>query len=243
MDLPGGQFEFLTKPIVETWLSVLRRGGQAKKDFNDVAEVCDSFYRKSSGFMWKDSFRAKFIGDGVPVPRYEVTVNTAFEYVALFKPRLFWANPYRHLTRPTRVQLDFNALSGGDPYAAMAYQQFQMQQSAFDARTDAANALWEAYLNYTPEALPYGGLSMHAGQAIDEALITGLGLSVPRTYMPSGGQTNVTGCFYQSSRDLVVDPDCVSPLWEDAQWIALRHRTPYWELERRFGWPEGSLKG
>lgn len=242
MESLASQYEFLTRPLVESWTGMLRRAGEAKKEFNDAAEMCESFYKKHSGFMWGEEFRTKYIGSGVPVPRYNVTVNTAFEYVSRFGPRLYWQNPRRRVTRPSRPQIDAEQFMTGDPTQDQFLAQAMQEQQVYDARTAVANNLWETYLNYTPSETPGGGLEAHSRLAIDEALITGRGVLMPRSYLPPGGERRITGCFYVPNSDLFIDPDCSSPLLMDAKWIALRHVSPYWEVEDRFGWPRGSLR-
>lgn len=242
MESPASQYEFLTRPLVDSWVGMLRRAGESKKEFNDAAEMCESFYKKSSGFMWADTFKAKYIGADVPTPRYNVTVNTAFEYVSRFGPRLYWQNPRRRVTRPARPQLDAEQFMTGDPMQDQFLATAMQEQQLYEARTQVANSLWETYLNYTPSETPGGGLEAHSRLAIDEALVTGRGILMPRSYLPPGGDRRITGCFHVPNADLLIDPDCSSPLLMDAKWIALRHVSPYWELEQRFGWPRGSLR-
>jgi hypothetical protein len=53
----------------------------------------------------------------------------------------------------------------------------------------------------------------------------------------------LTGCFFDSVDNLLIDPDCTDPDLVTAKWIARRHVNAYWEVERRFGLEEGTLKG
>lgn len=241
-ELQPHQYEFLTRPFVDAWIGMLGRAGEAKKEFSDRAEMCEAFYSKSSGFMWQNDFKTKYIGSGISVPKYNVTVNTAFEYVSRFGPRLYWQNPRRRVTRPFRPEMDPAAIAGTDPMLGQYLEELQQQQGLFDARSQQANQLWECYLNYTPAEMPDGGLENHSRLAIDEALVTGRGILMARSYLPPGGTRRLTGCFHVPVHDLFIDPDCSSPLLSGCKWIAVRHVTPYWELEERFGWPRNSLR-
>jgi hypothetical protein len=79
--------------------------------------------------------------------------------------------------------------------------------------------------------------------AIIDSLVTGRGVVSVEPYEPVGGPGTLTGGFYVKPDNLLVDPDCQRANLSDAGWIAIKHKWPHWKLERKFGWPDGSLKG
>ena len=50
-----GPREFLA-PLMQQWKEKIELAYKAKLPFDEVAFQCDSFFAKSSGFMWKDRF-------------------------------------------------------------------------------------------------------------------------------------------------------------------------------------------
>ncbi len=81
-----------------------------------------------------------------------------------------------------------------------------------------------SYLNYTPRE---SKLVKHIRKAIDEALLRGRGI-LETVWDP---KLEIITSKHLSSLDLVFDPDfdCI----EDAEWIAIRRREPYWRVKRR----------
>lgn len=237
-----GPMSMYTDPLVKGWFTLIESARSAKQGFIDNAEMCKAFYEKPSGFMWEDPFRERYLGKSVKRPKFNVTVNTAFEYVQLFRPRLAWTQPKRGVVRPERPQFDLESLAQGDEMRAMWLQQMAQFQMADDAVMGTRTAIWDAYLNDTPEHQPYGTLEQHSGYNIDEALVTGRGVMVPRAYQCYTDSRVGTGSFYTSNKNLFVDADTTDQLWMDSKWIGLRHVEPYWEVERKFGWPAGSLR-
>lgn len=234
--------KFISSQLTEVWLHRIEAARDAKKPYQMLAQQCYSFYAKASGFMWNDNFRKKHIGEKVPRPKFEVTMNKAFELVALFGPYLFWRYPYRSCV-PNKP-LDIDPMAFGDvqdPMMQMLLQQLDHQEMIQHAQTDARCQLMEKYLNYTQREQP-GKLAHHAQLAIVDGLIKGRGLLWPEIVTFPGSNRKLTGLFYDSVDNLFIDPDCGEPTLDTAQFIVKRHVTPADKLERRFNHPRGSLR-
>jgi hypothetical protein len=140
--------------------------------------------------------------------------------------------------------LDIEPEAFGDPNDLMVQQyvaQLTSQQNMEFARNRLRCQLLESYLNYTPTEQP-GGLEQAGEDAVTDALLSGMGLLFPDTYTMPGSQRKLTGCFYESPINLLVDPDARKMDFGHAKWVARRHLDPVWEVERRFNLPKGSLK-
>lgn len=237
---PQDPHEFL-RPLAQAWRDKLAIAKRHKEPFTKVAEQCTAFFSASTGFMWKDSFRSKFI-KGDLKPKFQMTLAKGFELVALFGPTLYWKNPQRTVKPRKRFVLDPAML--GDPNDPQVQQQFQFiaqQEAAEDNRTRARNALLETVLNYLPTEQP-GGLALHSELAITEALVKGRGLLLTKPYKMPGSRRILVHSEWVSVDDLLIDPDCTDPTLTQAKWIALRTIEPVYEAERRFGLQPGSLK-
>lgn len=236
----ASSFEFL-RPVVTGWLGKIELAQRHKKVFNEIAEQCTSFFSGATGFMWEPAFRQKFLKGNVS-PRFKITIAKAFELVALYGPTLYWENPQRSVKPHKPIDLSpdlFGPL--GDPMTDQIFQQQQQQQQFEFGRSRVRSQLVERYLNYTPREQPNGGLAQAAELAITEALIKGRGcLWTEHFELPGSGRT-LTGSFWDSVDNLLIDPDAESI--ETAKWIARRNRKPIWEVERLFKLKAGSLKG
>lgn len=240
--LREGSVEFLA-PLVRQWFNKLKQAQRAKRGFNEIAKQCNAFYSSASGFMWEDAFRTKYMGQGIKVPKFKVTVNKAFELVALFGPYLFWKYPGVSVQSYDRLEIGPELF--GDPQDEMVQMQFQQMQQELQAdlaRQQTRNSLMQKYLNYSQREQPGGGLKMHAELAITEALIKGRGCLWTEAYAFPGSQRQLTGRFYDSVDNLLVDPDCADPSLRDAQFIARRHLTQAHVLEDRLGYPRGFFR-
>ena len=229
-------------PLVTSWLAKIELARQHRKPFDDVGNQCTAFFSGALGFMWQPEFMKQFVGGNMITPRFHVTVAKAFELVALFGPTLYWQNPTRRVDPRKAIGIDpqlFGAL--GDPNAQMLFQMAQQQQMQTAAGGKVVSALLEAWLNYTPNEMPGGGLATHAQQGITEALVKGRACLWPKPYRMPGSQRTITGCFYDSVDNLLIDPDATSI--HDARWIAQKVCEPVWLCERNFNLPPGSLQG
>lgn len=232
-----------TKPLVTSWVALLSKADDARKRFLKEFDLCEAFYGKSHRFLWEDTYRTELMGPTAPVPRFQVTVNKSFEFVTLFTPMLCWQNPTCRVTSKGSVSTNLtNTLLEwiqSEPELAH-YAGLQFEQ---DRRNEARNMLWEEYLRAAAAEQPDGGLRGHIVLAIQDALLSGRGLLVPRTYgVPETGRT-LTMLEYETVRNLRIDPQSKKPNASDAAWIAIEHCDYYWEVEKRFHLKPGCLKG
>ena len=238
-----GQVDFLTKPIVQAWLGMLKRSAEAKREFIDMARQVNALYSKPSNYMWKPEYVNAYMGKEITPPKFQMTVNKPFEYVSIFLPLLWWDYPNRKVAQHKSLEIDAEMLAGGDP----ARQEMFAQLLAADEQEKANNSircqLSEKYLNYSQRAQPGGGLSHHIEMALVDALVKGRGVLVSEPYRVPGSQTVLTGAFYRPVDDLFIDPDCSDPTLTTADWMAIRHLEHYTKVEDRFALPKGSLKG
>jgi hypothetical protein len=229
----------ILQPLTSAWLGKIQEAIRARSPFNDVAEQCMGFYRGACGFMWDAPFMKKYVGT-IMAPTFKITIAKAFELVALFGPTLYWRNPQRVVKPRHSLQMDPAMFAGIDPTGALM-QHFAQQQAMEQGVDKAVAGMLELYLNYTPTEQPGGGLANHASNAITEALVKGRGCIWPRPYFMPGSERVMTGCFYDSVDNLLIDPDATT--LEEAKWIAQRCIQPVWEVERTFGLPKDSLRG
>jgi hypothetical protein len=194
------------QPLTVSWLGKVQECIRSKEKFVDTANQCMAFFSGSVGFMWETDFLRKYVGDMVS-PRFKITMAKAFELVALFGPTLYWRNPTRIVKPRKKIELDPAVFGGLDPSGWMLYQQFQQENAQRSAIDDAVSQLLEMYLNYTPHEQPHGGLAAHASDAITEALVKGRGCLWPRPYFMPGSSRVLTGCFYDTVDNLLIDPD------------------------------------
>jgi len=196
------------------------------------------FFSGDMGFMYQEGFLQKFLR-GIPAPRFRITIAKAFELVALFGPTLYWNNPAREVTPSDGLDLPADLFAGNPQGEQMQQMLMQMQQQD-RTQKDLTSQLLSLYLNYTPGEQPQG-LAWHASKAITEALVKGRGCLWPMPYKCPGTERTLTGCFYDSVDNLLIDPDATT--LHDAKWIAQKVTKPVFEVEREYNLPEGTLSG
>ena len=232
-------YEFL-RPLQSSWLAKIEKARAAREHWEEVAQECEMFYSKSAAAMWKEDYKRKF-WKGVPAPRFRVTINKAFELVAIFGPHLMWENPHRNVEpkRPCDIPPDIYG-DPNDPQVQQHVQQVQMQYQQLMTRDNALAEMMNKWLNYTPREMPGGGLHGHSELAIVDALIKGRGCIWTRPYVyPASGRV-LTGCFYDPPENLFIDPDF--DRLDQAKWIARKVVMPIHECEKKFQLPKGALK-
>lgn len=240
MDLDySAKYEFMM-PLTQQWTRKFELAQKEKKPFTEIAEQCQSFFAGACGFMWNDNYRLRYMGAAVNKPKFQLTINKAFELVAIFGPYLFWNYPSRRITSPEPIEL-LPELYGADEIGQFRFQQAQQRSIFRQQRGNYRNKLMEKYLNYSQREQPDGGMAAHAELAITEALIKGRGVMSVRAYKHPGSNTQLTGCFYESVDDLLIDPDSKDPLLRDCKWMALKHEMPMWEVEDLFNFQRGTL--
>lgn len=229
------------RPIVQGWRDKRAECVRARRSFDAVATQCTAFYEGSVGFMWDKSFTSKYMGTSLS-PQFKITLNKAFEFIALYGPYLYWRNPTRVVTSRKQLKLTPEMFGAeGDPVAEQIFQQAAAEEAARDRENDITSQLLNLYLNYTPDEMPHGGLAQHSELAITEALISGRGVLWPEPYTFPASDRVLTGCRWGSQWDLLIDPDATG--LHDALYIMRTTVAPFWEVERKFGLPYGSLRG
>ena len=234
--------EFL-RPIVKGWLGVAQKAEESKKWFNSIYDQCAKFYSAEMGFMWDDKYRSTFMEVDSAAPKFRITIAKAFEFVALYGPSLFWQNPTRQMKPRKQLELKPEHFLDYGEMGELVYQTELQEQQKELADDDARNQLMEMYLNYTPNEQPFGGLARQSQLAITEALISGRGCLWLESYQYPGSDRTLTGSFFDTNRNLLVDPDSRMCDLSDARYIMRKHTSSRWELEKKFGYKEGSLKG
>ena len=229
--------------ITKSWLSLLESAAKHKRrEFQGDADEIMRFFDGPYDFLYSNSgdagslFTDSDTGTTAPRPTFQMTYNKVAEAVQLFGPTLYHRNPHRQVN-PTKLP----PMPVNDPnnqqlmQLAQQVQQATMQQSG---RAEILAWLLSPYLNYTPNELNLRG---HSRDAIDEALIKGVGLLWTQTYSPVGSDTTFVGSFYDTVDNLLIDPDMESI--ENAKWIARRRVLPTWEVEERYGLERNTLNG
>jgi hypothetical protein len=233
-DIPG--YESL-RPLVAGWDKKLQASAQsaARKKWKEVADEILMFYSRSAAAMWDLDYGKKFWRN-IKAPKFRITINKAYEYVAVFGPNLIWDAPYRSVKPKRQLQIPPELFAGNE----QLFQQIQQQAQQEHATDTLRCHLLQQWLNYTPRELPGGGLEHHNELAVVDAMLVGRGLLFPQLYSFPGSQRTITGCFRKRPTDLLIDPDFKT--LQECKWVALRHTQPHWEVERRFGLPANSLK-
>ncbi len=218
-----GQFDFLTKPIVQAWLGMLKRSAESKREFNEAARQVNAFYAKPSGHMWKPEYMRAYMGgtEAIQAPKFQMTVNKPFEYVSIFLPMLWWDYPNRKVAKHKHIPIDPAAMSGGDPEREQLLTEMNQRDAQRESENEIVCKLLEKYLNYSQVVQPGEGLSHHIEMALVDALVKGRGVLAIESYKPPGSQRVLTGAFYRSVDDLFIDPDCVDPTLTTARWVAI----------------------
>ncbi len=229
------------KPLCKAWLGKIALAKKGKEHFNSVGEQCMGFFGGATGFMWESKFQSKFM-NGSLTPRFKMTFAKAFEMVAVFGPNLYWKNPRREVK--ARKPLQFGPELFGDPQdpqAQQAHQQAMQELQVRHAEDSMRAGLIENYLNITPDIQPCG-LAAHSEQGITESLVKGRGCSWVRPYSLPETNRVLTGAFYDSVDNLLIDPDCMDASMMDAKWIAQECIHSYYDVEKEYGHKPESLK-
>ena len=196
------------------------------------------FYSNSARAMWDPQVSKKF-WKGTKLPRFRITINKAFEMVAVYGPNLFWEIPHRNVEGKRPLILP-EELFGQDEQGQMMYQQMQQMQQGSETQDKIISYLMDRWLNYTPREQPGGGLSGHSHRSVVDSLIKGRGVAAIRPDKMPGSGRNLTGCFRVAPEDVFLDPDFDSV--DECMWMAIKHVDVHTEVEKRFELPKNSLK-
>ena len=238
-NVPGYE---IWKPVVFGWLAKIEAAKRAKKHWQEISDECSMFFSKSAAAMWDPSYEKKF-WRGVKAPKFRISLNLAFEMVAVFGPNLLWDVPHRTVEPKRQLELpqDFLQFAQQDQQLAMAMQMLMPMQQQSEASDKLVAHLVQLWLNYTPREQPKGGLVGQSELCVVDALVKGRGILWAKPYRMPQSQQTLTGSFRESPDNLLIDPDFKSI--DDAKWIAVKRVDPHWALERRFQLPHDSLKG
>ena len=232
--------QYLLGPIVNQWLARFNAARQAKERFDVMAKLCRQFLGSSAKAMWEDSFRREFYPQ-VSQPQFMVSLNKAFELVAIIGPSLYWENPVREVHSPdTPDQTAIAQLFGlNDP---QMLEQIQAEQEMQNHQRQIRNTLIALTMEYMTRQHP-GGVQTDIQCAIQDALVTGRGCMWTETVTDRTDGSQTVASFFDPVDNLLIDPDARDPRLRDVKWIARRHVEPIWQVERRFGYQPGYLKG
>jgi len=234
---------FVMRDVVEGWRKRIGASlsNKDRSGFMTTAKMCEGFFSGSMGLMWSDSFRNDFLG-GMPCPKFKITIAKAFELVAIMGPSVVWDAGGRVIK--TRKRRTVPRSMFGEDEDQQAEQRHQLHVANMKRNMEEENftcGLLEDYLNYGPTEQPSGLLS-EANKAITEAIVKGRGCIMVEPYTFPGSDRRLTRGEFFSVDDLFLDPDCRRADLHDCTWMARRHMTPYWELERMFDLKKDSMK-
>lgn len=232
--------QYLLGPLVQQWFARLRAAEESKRRFTSMAKLCRQFLGSSAKAMWENDFRQEFY-PGIAQPQFMVSLNKAFELVAIIGPSLYWQNPSREVRSMDQPDQTILAQLVGVSDPAML-EQIKQTQDQENSKKEIRNSLASAVMENIQQTHP-GGVKIDLQMIIQDALVTGRGCGWTETYTnPATGELCV-GTFFDSVDNLLVDPDATDPAMRDVTWKSRRHIEPVWVVERRFGYPPGYLKG
>ena len=235
MDMRMLDTEFL-RPMVQGWLQKIEVADTARKEWRSVADECLMFYSHSARAMWDPVYGKRFWRN-MKAPRFKITMNKAFEFVAIYGPNLFWDTPHREVEPKRPCDLPPEIFPGG--VESQEYQQYQQVYQQEIGTDKAIASLLGKWLNYTPHEQPGGGLVEDSQLATIDALLEGRGCLWSELYTMPGSKRLLTGSFRDDPRNLLTDPDYND--MHRGKWIARRKVMPTWEAERRYGLKRGAL--
>lgn len=232
--------QYLLGPIVTQWFARFTAAEKSKQRFTVMAKLCRQFLGSSAKAMWEDSFRQEFY-PGIAQPQFMVSLNKAFELVAIIGPSLYWDSPSREVKSTdvpdqTRMAQMFGVEDEG------MLEQVQQQQQKNTSDKEVRNSLCSLVMEYIGREHP-GGTKIDNELSIQDALVTGRGCLWTETYTNRSNGEPMIGSFYDPVDNLLIDPDAKDPAMRDVNWMARRHVEPVWVVERRFGYPPGYLQG
>lgn len=233
-DIPG---DSLLRPLVQAWTVRLEASAQARARWQSIVDEIMMFYGRSAAAMWDQTIAKKF-WTGTITPRFRVSINLAYEYVAVMLPNLMWDNPHRTVEPKGPIEVP-QELFGADETGQMMAQQIQAEQAQMLGTAKLSAHLQQDWLNYTAREQPQG-LLWHSTMMTLDALLKGRGCLWPRPHQFPGSGKLVTGCFREPPENLFIDPDAKT--LADAKWIALKHVELHRQVEKRFRLPPGYLK-
>lgn len=236
--------QWVTQPIVDAWKGLIQRAKEAKREFNDRGAQVEQFYSGVAGFMFRQNYMSKYLSGGnsaIKPPKFQITFNKAFEFVALMWPMLFWDMAYRKVKPYESMEVDPQVLADGDPMMLQLISNLMDQQAHTDAKAVMRAKVQERILNLLPRIQSGGGLVEDASMAVFEALLKGAGFLATEPYRYPGSEKNLVGSFHVPCDDVFVDANCRKQNWSDAGFIAIRHFHRPDLVEQMFHMEPGSM--
>ena len=233
--------------LTHQWLSKIKAARTQKKEFSRDGEECMRFFRGPYDFLYglkegvPQSGDFVFVGESgsAPRPAVAMTLNKVAEAVQIFGPALYHRNPVRTITPRELPMLPIEAIGdSNNPQVQQQFQQWQQQINSGRATDQARAALLQWYQDYTPTATD---LKTESRNAIDEALIKGMGVLWTELWKPAASNMRITGSFYDSVDHLLID--CDAEQRNLAKWVSRTRTIPVWEFEAKYNLPHGSVKG
>lgn len=232
--------QYLLGPIVGQWFARFEAAEKARERFMVMAKLCRQFLGSSAKTMWEDAFRKEFY-PGIQQPQFMVSLNKAFELVAIIGPSLYWQVPTRQVKSSDMPDQTIIAQTLGMVDEEML-QQVQAQQQQVETIRQVRNSLATVVMEYTGRDHP-NGMKADNELIIQDALVTGRGCGWTETFPNRATGEPCVGTFFDPVDNLLLDPDAKDPMLRDVRWMARRHVEPTWVVERRFGYPPGYLEG
>ncbi len=261
---PHNDKEFPLARICASWLAKIEMARSTRKPWKNVADECIRFYSESYDFLWDSRYPEQFKAwTGTLAPKFRMTINKAFELVALYGPVIYARNPVRNVTPRQsleEVSQDLLGLIGldqlppppqADPMTGMPpppeppqiTQIREMLASVKErgARSRIQAALMQNWLNWTVKEGPGGGFKTQAELAVTEAMVKGRGIVWVEPYTPPNSDKLLIISSHDDSYNMLVDPDAVKADLGDAQFVIRECVHPSWQVEREYGLPAGSV--
>lgn len=237
------QYDQLLTPLTNGWIGKIDEAAKKKRaQFGNVADQCMMFFSGVVGQMYDPKFQSRFIG-GDFNPKFKITLNKAFEMVALFGPLIYNRNPNREVNPPDSIEYGPEVFGDpNDPSVQETHKHVTYRDYVRRKVLATGCQVLERYLNYTPNEQPNGGLKQASEDACTEALVKGRGVLWTEAYQPPGSNRILTGSFYDTVDHLQIDPDAESSNFGEAYWISRLCVEPHWKVERDRGLPYGSLR-
>lgn len=238
-------------PTCERWLGLLDCAARSKKDrFDKYAEESAKFFDGNHNWMWEekyavDSDTGGYLNDlgeaGIGAfPRFRMSVNRAFEAVALFGPALYSQNPNILVGchQEPEITPESLGITPDNPYGDQIYGGLMMEQRTRKEKMRTHGSIMQTYLNWLQLE---DDKKQQARYAIDEAIIKGCSCLWTSMFTAPGSQIQYPRTTFCSIDDIQIDPD--ARYWEDVQWIARKCVHPVNMVEEKYGLPPGTLRG
>ncbi len=253
-------------PYAAGWCRLIARAMEHKKtEFQDDADDIMVFFNGTRSDFFSSTYAQGAQGyaknDGeVPQPDFQMILMKVAEALQLFGPSLYSTDPVIEVN-PTKQPIMPPEAFGITPQMMQpppqppvpqgqeppppppphpAVQQYQAYLESMGTRTNvkkAACAVLGAILNYSQREYDS---KTHARKAVDEAMLSGLGVRWTEVHTPPGSSYKAVCSTYDSVKRLALDPDACNE--DEIMWIARQRIAPYQDVEDRFELERDTLK-